>query len=158
MQVPLVDYPTLLELSFHHPFFGSFEILGFYRRHLNSQSLLKNIEISNKVEKIAFYFLEKYKHIIGNEKYKLLKNRMLISWKGKIANSYFISGKIYLINFDKKLANKMFTFGLKVKGWSKLIMIVKFKCFVGLLFSVFNIKIESLIKKIKREKYINYGN
>ena len=54
----LVDHPTFLELAGQGIFFGSAEVLGFYRRHRDSQSLNHIVELTAGERQLVFEFMD----------------------------------------------------------------------------------------------------
>jgi glycosyltransferase involved in cell wall biosynthesis len=144
-EIPVVDYPTWLELLFLGEFLGINEILGYYRWHSTSQSILKYGEI---VEKKKYVVLRKTRN--KNFNYYLQKNRIsiqrIINRQTSLKiNSYWLKGRYYLTKRDIKKAFHEFFIGLLIKPNIKSIIGILFGC-------VLRVNIEKIINFLKRRK------
>lgn len=149
MDVPVVDYPTWLELSLNNVFFSSSEILGFHRRHSNAQSLVKIVEIASKNMKIAVHYLKRKENCDRHFIKKVIK-----SWEKQVISAHYVCGRAYLVQKDKREAKKYFAMGviMKTQYLPILSLYEKFKCLFGYLCVLLNFDLERLVNFFKMRK------
>lgn len=96
----LVDHPTFLELDRQGPFFGSTSVLGYYRRHRDSQSLNCIVEQTEGERRLAFAFLGK----AAIPSSKRLRRRMGSSWALETARALLTEGRLRLLRGQRRAA------------------------------------------------------
>ncbi len=155
--IPCYDYPTWLKLAFAGKFFGSKEILGFYRKHHRSHILHNAVEFNRGAKKLAFYMLNKINKAPGPLiSYLPLRIKMEKRWTRSIIRACWTEGRFFKSRFKQRKALSLFLNGLK-EG-SPLFLFVpgiwleKAKCIFGILSVLLNINLEKVINLLRRRK------
>jgi hypothetical protein len=100
----LVDHPTFLELARRGDFFGSTDILGYYRRHRDSQSLNRIVELTRGERQLAFDFLDRTVLPVAER----LRKRMGRSWALESARASLTEGRLLLLRGRRRAARASF--------------------------------------------------
>lgn len=156
--IPVVDYPTLLRLSFETKSFGSSENLGFYRRHSYNQSMLNIVEIHKKAKDVALSTLRKMKSIDKeiNLKSILLEKKIYQNWSKHIIYAYWIQGRLNLVKSKRRMAFAAFLEGLKEGSllyfFMPIILLEKMKCIIGILSIILGINLEKILNLIRNRR------
>jgi glycosyltransferase involved in cell wall biosynthesis len=140
----LVDHPTFLELARQGPFFGSSEILGHYRRHRDSQSLNRIVELTAAERRLAFGFLNPGDAPRPPE----LLRRMNRSWALEGARALLTEGRLLLLRGRRREARLSFRRCLlaeKFLLWLHFpLLAVKLASLGALLLSFFPVRLERI--------------
>jgi glycosyltransferase involved in cell wall biosynthesis len=100
----LVDHPTFLELARQGIFFGSADVLGYYRRHRDSQSLNRIVELTLGERQMVFNFLERAAFPVS----KKLRRRMDRSWAVETVWASLTQGRLLLLRKQRRAARASF--------------------------------------------------
>jgi len=144
--LPLVDYPTFLQLSLQGKFAFNDKILGFWRRHQQSATSIKFLSIMDGVQKYIEFFLQ--------EKGSLLpmsireKKRIAKEWKCFHAWQFFLSGRRHLVDNKWKEARKFFMKGLGQVSRLHIVLVVLLS--LGIILSYLHLNLEPLFQLFKR--------
>jgi glycosyltransferase involved in cell wall biosynthesis len=100
----LVDHPTFLELARQGPFLGSAAILGYYRRHRDSQSLNYIVELTDGERRLAYESLRPDDAPRGRG----FRRRMDRSWALECARALLTDGRLRLLRGQRRGARDSF--------------------------------------------------
>ena len=109
--MPVVDYPTWLELSLQGKFYPIDEVMGYWRRHKEQVTTIRSTTMA-QASKVSMDFLEhlplELKKAIG-----VSTSDLLAEHEARIANAFFLSGRIALTKGEWKEATKNFKKALR---------------------------------------------
>ena len=100
----LVDHPTFLELAGQGKYFGSAEILGFYRRHCASQSLNCIVEQTAGERRLVFEFMNR----ANAPRSRKLLRRLERTWALESARALLTEGRLRLLRGRRHAARDSF--------------------------------------------------
>lgn len=146
----LVDYPTFLELARLGPFFGSVEILGCYRRHRDSQSLNRIVELTAAERRLAFEFLPQ----VNAPRSRELRRRMNRSWALEGARALLTEGRLRLLRGQLRAARGSFRrclFAERPARWlHPRLLAVKAAALAAMIVSFLPVRLERIVGWVKR--------
>ncbi len=152
LQLPglgLVDHPTFLELAGQGLFFGSEEILGYYRRHHGSQSLNCIVEQTAGERRLVFDFLAK----AARPDTKALRRRMERSWALESARACLTEGRLRLLRGQRRAARLSFRRCLSAEKavlWLRVpLLAAKMAALAAIVFSFLPVNLERIIGWLK---------
>lgn len=139
--LPLVDMPTLMELSFKGEFIFVPETLGYWRNFSQQATKTHTASISEGIYKLRNHFLTRIGNLqdgvvtINESEFRKINNAMLVK-------DYSRNGRYELIRKDYKKARQfykksLFDFGFLALDW-------KIRSFIGLVFSYLKMDVETL--------------
>ena len=141
----LVDHPTFLALAGQGLFFGSADVLGYYRRHRDSQSLNCIVEQTRGERQLVIDYLGPAE-IPGS---KRLQGRMARFWAVESARALLTEGRLRLLRGQRRAARLSFRQCLLAEKsllWlHPPLLAVKLVSLAALLFSFFPINLERVI-------------
>lgn len=138
--LPLVDYPTFLNLAIEGGFAFHSEVLGFWRRHELSTTKNKHLQITNGVEKYINFFLKEKGAYFNQEE----KADILWSWQDFNSLRWSLLGRSLLVEREWKDARKAFKKGLNYNSSFFRVTILK----IGVLLSYLHLNLEFLLHGI----------
>lgn len=106
----LTDHPTFLELAELGPFLGSSAVLGLYRRHRDSQSLNRLVELTRGERRLAFARLDGRP---ASAALRTLRRRMERSWSQEETRALLTEGRLRLLRRQRRDARSSFRSSLK---------------------------------------------
>lgn len=141
----LVDHPTFLELAQQGMFFGSADVLGYYRRHRDSQSLNRIVELTRAERQLVFDFLGKTAFPVS----KRLRRRMNRSWAVETIWSHLTEGRLRLLRGQRRSARVSFRYCLrseKILLWLHVpLLAAKMSSLAALIFSFSPVNLERIV-------------
>lgn len=147
--LPLVDLPTLLELSLNGSFIFLRQPLGKWRHHGSEVTLIHAIKLGEGLYEFSLNFYKKHSN---NPKFSKISEKLIYK-KHHQYNSirYSRSGRYKLSKKDYSGAKKdyilsVFKFGWKYPLW-------KIRSVIGLFFAIFHLDLEKFVKKVGRVSY-----
>lgn len=142
--IGLVDHPTFLELAHQGDFYGSSEILGYYRRHRDSQSLNRIVELTCAERSLVFDVLTK----AAAPDSKGLQRRMTRSWAIETARACLTEGRLHLLRGRRRAARGSFRrclMGEKPLLWlSVSLLAAKTAALAAMVFSFLPVNLERI--------------
>lgn len=145
----LVDHPTFLALAGQGPFFGSASVLGYYRRHRDSQSLNRIVELTAAERRLAFASLPGD----GVPRLPGLRRRMGRSWALESVRALLTEGRLRLLRGQRRAARLSFRRCLaaeKLRLWPyPPLLAVKLASLAALLFSFLPVNVERAIGRLQ---------
>ena len=141
--IPLVDYPTWLELCLHGIFYPIDEIMGYYRQHEEQVSSKMILEMALTNEYSIDFFMRMTKE--AQESIGVDINSLTISCQHRVSPAFFNLGRISLLEGKWLEADKNFRTALN-KGPLR----IKLMAIVGIICSCFRMKLKSIDKLSKR--------
>jgi glycosyltransferase involved in cell wall biosynthesis len=147
--LPLVDLPTLQQLSLIGSFTYVHEPLGKWRNYPMQVTKMHAVQMAEGFYKLSLDFYGRNKARF--DKLKISEADIHIYYRKLLVVSYSRSGRYKLIRKDffgarKDYLKSIFSFGFNRFGW-------KLRSAVGLLFCLFHADIEFLAKKLGRVSY-----
>ena len=147
--LPLIDYPTSLELLMKGEFAYIDQPLGRWRIYPTQVTKTYSIQMARGCYKIVEAFNARFPKVF--EEHHLTKKEIDNHFLQRLVVSYSRSGRYKLIRKDFKGARKDYVysiihFGFRMPVW-------KLRSAVGLFFSLFRMDIEWLAKLIGNESY-----
>lgn len=147
--LPLIDYPTIIELSLKGIFCYQNEIVGNWR--IYSSQVTKTYTV-NIYEGLAAAAISHYKKNIDNDFVKKINLKKISrNWNELLIVAYSRSGRYKLIRKDFIGARKDYLKSIFSSGTSRIIW--RLRSLVGYLFSLFKLDIEKFAKRIGRTSY-----
>lgn len=147
--LPLVDLPTLLELSLIGSFIFLRQPLGKWRHHGNEVTLIHAIKLGRGVYEFSLDFYKKHsdnpKLFKINENLIYKKHHQYYSIRYSRAGRYKLSQKDY-IGAKHDYIQSICKFGWRHPLW-------KIRSIIGLFFTVFHLDLEKFVRKIGRASY-----
>jgi hypothetical protein len=141
----LVDHPTFLELARQGDFFGSTDILGYYRRHRDSQSLNRIVELTRGERQLVFDFLDR----TGLPVAEGLRKRMGRSWALESARASLTEGRLRLLRGRRHAARVSFRRCLlaeKPLQWLHgALLTIKLASLAAIVLSFFPVNLERIV-------------
>jgi len=144
--LPLVDYPTFLQLTLQGKFAFNDKIVGFWRRHRQSATSIKFLLIMDGVQKYIKFFLQEKGSLLTmsiREKKKIEKE-----WKSFHTWHFFLSGRRHLVNKKWKEARKFFMNGLRQVNRLRVVLVMLLS--LGIILSYLHLNLEPLFQLCKR--------
>jgi glycosyltransferase involved in cell wall biosynthesis len=141
----LVDHPTFLELAGRGEFFGSSDVLGYYRRHRDSQSLNRIVELTRGERRLVFDLLDRtaLPAVVG------LRRRMGRSWALESARASLTEGRLCLLRGRRRAARVSFRRCLlaeKPLQWLHVaLLIIKMASLAAIVLSFFPVNLERIV-------------
>ena len=148
--LPLVDLPTLLELSVLGKFYFDSNLLGSWRIYATQVTKTYTVEIIKGRYEASKEHMNKYPDIINN-KLTLSKKTFHTYFDNRIMTGYAMSGRYKLIRKDFANARKDYFKSLFYKGFINPVW--RLRALVGIIFSVFHLNIEGLAKLMGKKSY-----
>ncbi len=147
--LPLVDFPTILELLMQGEFSYVDQPLGSWRIYPGQITKTYTVEMTLGFYKLIEQVRSRYLQVF--ERHNLTKEEIREHFCNRLVVSYSRSGRYKLIRKNFKGARKdyitsIFHFGFRMPVW-------KLRSIVGLFFSLFKMDIEWLAKSIGNESY-----
>ena len=147
--LPLVDFPTTLELLMQGEFAYVDQPLGCWRIYPGQITKTYTVEMTLGFYKLIEEVMNRYPKLFDD--HDLSKKEISDHFNNRLIVSYSRSGRYKLIRKDFRGARKdyltsIFHFGLRMPVW-------KIRSAVGLFFSLFKMDIEWLAKFIGNESY-----
>lgn len=148
--LPLVDLPTLLELSLLGEFYYDNVLMGSWRIYANQVTKTYTVEIIKGRYNVALEHMKKYPNIIKNQ-LNLNEKTFHNYFDHRIMKGYAMSGRYKLIRKDFSNARKdyiksVFYIGVFNPIW-------RLRALVGLIFSFFKMDVEGLSKILGKKSY-----
>ena len=147
--LPLIDLPTLQQLSLNGTFTYVNEPLGKWRTYVLQVTKIHAVEMAEGFYKLSLDFFEKNKSHF--ESFSISEKDIHSFYKRLLVVSYSRSARYKLIRKDFKGARKdylksIFYFGMNRLSW-------KLRSVVGLVFSLFHANIETFAKRLGKVSY-----
>lgn len=147
--LPLVDLPTLQQLSLNGKFVYINEPLGKWRTYTLQVTKMHAVQMAEGFYKLSISFFEKNKQHF--ETLGITEKDIHSFYKKLLVVSYSRSARYKLIRKDfigarKDYIKSIFCFGMNRVGW-------KVRSIIGLVFSLFHANIEKFAKKLGRVSY-----
>lgn len=147
--LPLIDLPTLQQLSLNGSFTYINEPLGKWRTYVLQVTKIHAVEMAEGFYKLSLDFFGKNKSHF--ESFDISEKNIHSFYKKLLVVSYSRSARYKLIRRDFKGARKdylksIFYFGMNKLSW-------KLRSVVGLIFSLFHANIETFTKRLGRVSY-----
>lgn len=148
--LPLVDMPTLIELTMQGTFEFIGEPLGFWRIYANQVTKTHTTDMTHGMHSLFISTIRRYGKQCAQA--GLTEEKTDSYFKNRLVISYSRSGRYKLIRKDFRGARKdyiysIFHYGLRKPVW-------KLRSAVGLFFSFFRMNIEWLAKLIGNDSYL----
>jgi glycosyltransferase involved in cell wall biosynthesis len=147
--LPLVDLPTLLELSLLGTFIFVQKPLGKWRHHGNQITLIHTLTLQEQLRDFSYDFYKKHKN---NPKFANINKQKIYNSFNKYGSiRYSRSGRYKLSKKDYRGAKRdylksIFKFGFHEPVW-------KLRSLAGLFCAIFHIDLEKIVKKLGRPTY-----
>lgn len=142
--LPIVDYPTFLQLTLEGKFAFHKEILGFWRRHGESVTKSKFPLILDGVSK----YIQTFRTDRGTY-FPILPEEYLrldTEWNRMEATRWFVLGRWHLKDGEWEEARRAFQKGLSYRcGYGRHLAL-----FIGIIFSFIHLDMEFLFRLIRR--------
>lgn len=149
--LPLVDYPTLLEISLEGPFTYVDEFLGAWRIYPQQVTKTHTVNIKKGLQQYAKLHFQKNKSG-SNEVIKALNwPKMQSQFKSQMIIAHARAGRYRLIHEDFTGARKDYTKALSI-GFLKE-PVWKLRALVGFVFSLLQLNVEGVAKLFKKTSY-----
>jgi len=161
LEVAVVDHPTWLALSLEGPFYGSKQILGYYRKHLNSQSLVRVAETTKKERNISYtYFFQNEKTYApqkeGASHKKKLKYKMKRSWTKEMIIARCIEARYHLSLGQRLKSFVSFSKGFFSEGlqnsFSPDVFMARLFCLAGVMAVCFRFPLEKIMNRLRQRE------
>ena len=146
--LPLVDLPTLYELSLRGKFKFLPVILGGWRIYAGQITKTYPVEMTKGFYALAIKFFNDHK---SEMPVRLSENAVRKHYKNKLTISYARSGRYKLIRKEFKSARKDYLNAIFSNGFSEPIW--KLRALTGLIFSIFHTDIEGLAQLMGKDHY-----
>lgn len=147
--LPLVDYPTLLELSLKGEFSFVDQPLGAWRMYSNQVTKSFTVDIKKGLQNYAkSHYLRNIEHPALN---RLNWNSIEKKFKKNLVIAHSRAGRYKLIKKDYKSARADYFQSLKVGGLKALSW--KVRSLIGILFSYLKLDVEGLAKLLNKTSY-----
>ncbi len=144
--LPLVDYPTYLELCLTGEFFAVDEILGCWRWHKDSVSVTMNLVILDGCPRYAMDFLSQLPQEL-RDSVNVDINRLTALQQQTVAKGYFSLGRANLIDRSWEDARKNLALAIRKGSF-----LIRLKALLGLFSSYLKIDLEWLTKVLRRPR------
>jgi glycosyltransferase involved in cell wall biosynthesis len=148
--LPLVDLPTIMELSLLGEFHFDKHIYGKWRIYANQVTKTFTIEIIKGRYETAKEHILKHPEVI-NKQLSLTSKEFHTYFNNRIMTGYAMSGRYKLIRKEYKNARKDYYKSLFYKGFINPVW--RLRALVGVLFSFLHWDIESLAKLLGKKSY-----
>lgn len=147
--LPLVDYPTLLELALQGEFAFVEEPLGAWRMYAHQVTKSHTVAIKEGLHACAESHYEKHKNnnVLSSLDWHTIQGK----FKQNIIIAYARSGRYKLIKKDFSGARKDYIQALKKGGFKALSW--KFRSLVGIIFSFLHLDVEDLSRLLGKTSY-----
>lgn len=147
--LPLVDYPTTLELLMRGEFAFIDQPLGSWRIYPNQVTKTYTVQMTSGYYQLIKSVMTRYPKVF--EEHKITLRDVDILFQDRLIISYSRAGRYKLIRKDFKGARKDYLQSIFHYGWRMPVW--KLRSAVGLFFSFFRMDIEWLAKLIGNESY-----
>ncbi len=138
--IPLVDYPTFLQLTLKGRFVFNEKVLGFWRRHPDSTTKKKIYLILKGVYEYMQMFLKENRNRLNVEDKELKK--VFAKWDDLKATQHFLAGA-YCLNKNRwDRAKGAFREGLPLARWP----VGKSALLTGIIFAHLHLRIDPLLR------------
>ncbi len=136
--IPLVDYPTFLQLTLEGRFVFNEKVMGFWRRHPESTTTRKYHLILEGVYKYIQEFVEKNRDRFDDREI----NKVFMKWDNLKARQHFLAGAYCLNKNSWNEAKKAFREGLPLARGP----VEKCALWVGMIFAHLHMRIDPLLR------------
>ncbi len=148
--LPLVDLPTIMELSLLGEFHFDKHLYGKWRIYANQVTKTFTVEIIKGRYETAKEHIAKHPEFIKNQ-LTLTEKEFHTYFDNRIMTGYAMSGRYKLIRKDYKNARKDYYKSLFYKGLINPVW--RLRAFIGIVFSFFKWDIELLAKLLGKKSY-----
>ncbi|MBA3648349.1 MAG: glycosyltransferase [Chitinophagales bacterium] len=147
--LPLIDYPTILELSLKGKFYFDEAVLGAWRTYGNQVTKKFTVEIFKGLAACA---IDHYKKNKNNDIVSQIDfNSIERSWDNLILIAYARSGRYKLLRKDFSGARKDYLKSILAPGLTNVIW--RARSAVGFVFSLFRLNVEGFAKILGKKSY-----